>query len=136
MELLASGVLQALTSDNEGRLRGLLEEDEVRMLARRLQDRQREAKSLARAATCAPLSILKRLFPAAPPPEPEAKGAKRSYQLRDGAGVGEISKEIFWMILSYWQTSTDDAVVLRDAVHLDHEDYVRRSERWADGGDY
>ena len=70
-ELLASAVLEAETTE--------------------------EAKSLARSATCAPLSILNRLFPAAPPPSPEfdeTKGVKEkhSYQLQDGAG--DIPKEL------------------------------------------
>ena len=81
-------------------------------------------------ATCAPLPILKRLFPAAAAPLPEldeAEGTKR-YRMRDGADAGVFSKELFWHILSYWHTFTDDAVVLRDAVHRDHEDYVQRSE--------
>lgn len=108
VELLASGVLSAETFD--------------------------DAKSLARSATCAPLPILKRLFPAAaaPPELDEAQGAKR-YRVRDGADAGVFSKELFWHILSYWHTLTDDAVVLRDAVRRDHEDHVRRSEN---GGDY
>jgi hypothetical protein len=109
VELLASGVLSAETFD--------------------------DAKSLARAATCAPLLILKRLFPATPPPPPElaeAQGAK-CYRMREGADAGVFSKELFWHILSFWHTFTDDAVVLRDAVRRDHEDYVRRSEN---GGDY
>ena len=104
VELLASGVLSAETFD--------------------------DAKSLARSATCAPLPILKRLFPAAAAPLPEldeAEGTKR-YRMRDGADAGVFSKELFWHILSYWHTFTDDAVVLRDAVHRDHEDYVQRSE--------
>ena len=104
VELLASGVLAAETVD--------------------------DAKSLARSATCAPLPILKRLFPAAAAPLPEldeAEGTKR-YRMRDGADAGVFSKELFWHILSYWHTFTDDAVVLRDAVHRDHEDYVQRSE--------
>ena len=112
VELLASGVLSAETFD--------------------------DAKSLARAATCAPLLILKRLFPATPPPPPEldeAEGAKR-YRMRDGADAGVFSKELFWHILSYWHTFTDDAVVLREAVHRDHEDYERRRENAENGGDY
>jgi len=113
VELLASGVLSAETFD--------------------------DAKSLARSATCAPLPILKRLFPAAaaaPPPElDEAEGAKR-YRMRDGADAGVFSKELFWHILSYWHTFTDDAVVLREAVHRDHEDYERRRENAENGGDY
>ena len=111
VELLASGVLSAETFD--------------------------DAKSLARSATCAPLPILKRLFPAAaPPPElDEAEGAKR-YRMRDGADAGVFSKELFWHILSYWHTFIDDAVVLREAVHRDHEDYERRRENAENGGDY
>ena len=100
MELLAARVLEALTIG--------------------------EAKSLARSATCAPFSILERLFPTGSPPAP-AKSAKkkrkekRSYQLRDGAGAGEFPKEIFWIILSYWHTSTDDAADLQRALRQDRE---------------
>ena len=93
-------------------------------------DTLEEAYSLARSAMCAPLPILKRLFAAAPPSPPELDEAQgKCYRLRDGAGPDEIPKEIFWHILTYWRTFTDDAVDLRSAVRLEHEAHEDRRRR-------
>ena len=103
-----------------------------------------EAKSLARSATCAPFSILERLFPTGSPPA-LAKGAKkkrkekRSYKLRDGGGAHELPKEIFWMILGFWRAEfRDDAADLRKALQEDHEELEKYEEYMNEmrGGDY
>ena len=48
--------------------------------------------------------LLRRLFPAAPPPAATVKRARQDYRAAEG---GRVPRGIFWLILEYWRCDRD-----------------------------